>query len=112
MDDAALQQLTVLKSLSQQYRAQGLQVILRITSPDTHLFSTEAFRNAMTDLDLEGITVEHSSGTVSERTILSTHGGRIAAQWDGFAGPVQLGLALRRAIGEPVYAHMGEKSDE
>lgn len=111
MDDAALQQLTVLKSLSQQYRAQGLQVILRIASPDAHLFNTEAFRNAMTDLDLEGITVEHGSGTVSERTTLSTHG-RIAAHWDGFTGPVPLGLALRSAIGEPIYAQMGEKSDE
>ena len=55
MGDAALQQIVVLKSLSQQYRAQGLQVILRMTSPDAQLFKTEAFRNAMADLDLEGI---------------------------------------------------------
>lgn len=112
MDDAALQQIVVLKSLSQQYRAQGLQVILRMTSPDAQLFKTEAFRNALADLGLVGITLEQTVGSASERTTLSMAGSRTAGQWDGFAGPVSLGLALRRAMGEPVYAQMGAKADE
>jgi hypothetical protein len=112
INDAALQQLTVLKSMSRQYRAQGLHVTLRMTSPDARLFSTEAFRNAITDLDLRGIAVEHSADAAPEHTTLSTPGGRIAAQWNGFAGPVQLGLALRRAIGEPVFTQMGDEPDE
>ncbi|MGB0125937.1 MAG: right-handed parallel beta-helix repeat-containing protein [Silvibacterium sp.] len=112
MDDAALRQIVVLKSLSQQYRAEGLHVILRMTSPDAQLFKTEAFRNALADLDLVGITVEQTVGSASERTTLSLAGSRTAGQWDGFAGPVSLGLALRRAMGEPVYAQMGVKADE
>ncbi len=112
MSDAALQQLVVLKSLSQQYRAQGLHTTLRMTSHDAQLFRTEAFRNAMTDLGLEGITVVQTAGSSSERTTLSTSGGRVAAQWDGYTGPVSLGLALRRAMGEPLYAQMGAKADE
>ena len=112
MGDAALQQIVVLKSLSQQYRAQGLHVILRMTSTDAQLFKTEAFRNALADLDLVGVTVEQTVGSASERTTLSMPRSRTAGQWDGFAGPVSLGLALRRAMGEPVYAQMGAKSDD
>ena len=50
--------------------------------------------------------------TGREHTTLSTAAGTIAGQWDGFAGPVTLGLALRCAIGEPVYAQMGVKAHE
>jgi hypothetical protein len=110
--DAALSQIVVLKSLNQQYRAQGLRVDLRMTSPDEHLFQTEAFRNAMTDLGLEGIVVDHAAGNAPEHITLSAPSGKIAQTWDGFGGPVPLGLALRRAMGEPVYAQMGVKADE
>ena len=111
MDDAALRQIVVLKSLSRQYRAQGLHVTLRMTSSDEALFKTSVFRNAVTDLDLDGIAVEQSAASGPEQTTFST-GSRVAGQWNGFAGPVQLGLALRRALGEPIYAQMGAKADE
>ncbi|MGC2161092.1 MAG: right-handed parallel beta-helix repeat-containing protein [Silvibacterium sp.] len=112
IDNAALQQIVVLKSFSRQYRAQGLQVILQLTVPDARLFRTETFRNTMTDLDLEGITVEQAADSGSERTTLSMPGGGISGQWNGFAGPVPLGLAIRRALGEPIYAQMGVSSDK
>jgi hypothetical protein len=112
ISDAALQQLVTIKSLGQQYRPQGLKVTVRLTSPDAHIFQSEAFRNALTDLDLDGITVLQAAGTEQERTTLSTAAGTITGQWDGFAGPVTLGLALRRAMGEPVYAQMGVKAHE
>lgn len=112
MDDDALRQIVVLKSLSEQYRAQGLHVTLRMTSPDEALFKTSAFRNALTDLDLDGIDVEQNAGSGSQQTTLSTPDARIAGRWNGFAGPVQLGLAIRRALGEPMYAQMGAKADE
>lgn len=112
IDDSALQQIVVLKSFSQQYRAQGLHVILRMTSPDGHLFRTEAFQNALSDLALEGITVEQAVANRAERITFTTTDGRIVGQWSGFAGPVQLGLALRQAFGEPMYAQMGVKSGE
>ncbi len=112
VSDQALQQIVGLKSFRQQYRAQGLQVILRMTSRDKQLFSTEAFRNAITDLNLDGITVEQAVGNASVQTTLSMPDGSTAAHWDGFVGPVQLGLALRRALGEPIYAQMGVNQDE
>ena len=111
MDDDALRQIVVLKSFGQQYRAQGLHVTLRMTAPSADLFKTEAFRNALTDLDLDGITVEQSAASGPEETTLSADS-KVVGQWNGFAGPVQLGLALRQAMGEPIYAQMGTKADE
>jgi hypothetical protein len=112
LDDAALQQIVVLKSLSQQYRPQGLHVTLRVTSRDGQIFKSAAFRNAIADLGLESITIEQSSGGGSQETTLLSPRGLVAGQWNGFAGPVQLGLALRQSLGEPIYAQMGVGADE
>jgi hypothetical protein len=112
VSDATLRQLVTLKSLGQQYGPQGLKVIIRLISPDAQIFQGEAFRNAMTDLDLDGITVLQAAVTGREHTTLSTAAGTVEGQWDGFAGPVALGLALRRTMGEPVYAQMGVKAHE
>jgi hypothetical protein len=111
VSDAARRQLVTLKSLGQQYGPQGLKVTVLLISPDAQIFQSGAFRNALTDLDLDGITVLHAV-TGREHTTLSTAAGTIAGQWDGFAGPVTLGLALRCAIGEPIYAQMGVKAHE
>lgn len=112
INNPALQQIVVLKSLSQQYHARGLQVKLRLTSLDPQIFKTEAFHNAVTDLDLSGITVESRSGSAAERTFLFQPNGRIAGQWNGFAGPSTLGLALRRWLGTPSFSQMGVNADE
>ncbi|HEX4156509.1 MAG TPA: right-handed parallel beta-helix repeat-containing protein [Acidobacteriaceae bacterium] len=112
VDDEALKQIVVLKSLGQQYRARGLRVTLRFTSSDAQLFGSEAFENALTDLDLEDIATSHSSRTGEQQLTLSMPGGKIAERWDGPVGPVALGFALRKAMGEPVYAQMEGGSDE
>lgn len=112
MSDAALQQIVVLKSLSQQYRAQGLKVKLRMTSADARLFKTTMFHNAVTDLDLAGITTEQGSGSGAEQTMFLMRGSKIAGHWDGFVGPSTLGLAMRRWMGEPNYSQMGVNANE
>jgi len=38
--------------------------------------------------------------------------GTVVEHWEGFSGPVVLGLALRRAMGEPLFAQMGAGSHE
>lgn len=109
---ATLQQIVVLKSLSQQYHARGLQVKLRLTSPDVGLFKIRAFHNAAADLDLSGITIEPASGSAAEQTTLLMPGGSIAGRWNGFVGPTTLGLALRRWMGKPSFSQMGVNADE
>lgn len=110
MSDDALRQIVVLKSLRRQYRGRGLQVDLRVMSPDARLFTTTAFRNAMTDLDLNGIAVTHSTGNAAERIALVARNGSVTERWDGFAGPVKLGLALRKSLGVPAYSQMAIES--
>jgi hypothetical protein len=109
--DEALQQIVVLKSLGAQYRPQGLQLTLNLTSADAHIFDSVAFRNALADLDLQGITVRRVAGAAHEETTLMTPNRATAGHWDGFVGPVSLGLALRRAMGEPVYAQMERNAE-
>ena len=112
LNDAALQQLLTLQSFAQQYRAQGLKVEITITSPNSLLFQSEAFHNAIADLDLHDVSVVTEGAERQQQTSLLSSSGNVVQHWNGFAGPVGLGLALRQAIGEPVYAQMEMGSHE
>jgi hypothetical protein len=109
--DEALRQIVVLKSLGAQYRPQGFQLTLNLTAPDANIFDSVAFRNALADLDLQGITVRRVTGAAHEETTLMLPNRATADHWEGFVGPVSLGLALRRAMGEPVYAQMERNAE-
>jgi hypothetical protein len=113
MSDSALQQIVALKSFAQQYTAQGLKVNIELTSPDPKLFESEAFRNAMTDLDLRRIKLAHRvAGAQATRITLHAPNGGVADEWKGSVGPVPLGLALRKVFGEPIYAQMNVSGRE
>lgn len=110
--DAALRQIVTLKSLGQQYLPEGLQVTLRLTSPDQKVFHSVAFHNVLIDLNLRGFRVEKAVVSSQQRMTLTSPNGAMAAQWNGYAGPVALGLALRKAMGEPIYAQMEGNGNE
>jgi hypothetical protein len=113
MSDSALQELVVLKSFSQQYAAQGLKVNIEFTSDDPKLFESEAFRNAVTDLNLRDIKLTHrTTATEATRVALRGPNGEVASEWSQPVGPVPLGLALRRVFGEPIYAQMNVSGRE
>jgi len=106
LSDAALQQITVLKSLSQQYQSRGLKVELTLTTPSGELFRLGAFRNAITDLDLKDVAVSERVSVGTERTLLIGPDGRTVTKWDGFQGPNVFGFAARRWVGEPSFSQM------
>jgi hypothetical protein len=106
LNDAALRQIVILKSMAQQYGPQGLRVTVQLTSSNAELFNSESFHNALTDLDLNGIATSQFSGPSQQRLTLSSNG-TITKQWYGHVGSVDLGLALREVMGEPSYAQMG-----
>lgn len=111
LDDAALRQLTLLKSFARQYHSQGLRVDLELTAPDNRFFQTAAFKNAWGDFGFDTPEIAHFQTSVNPgiaQITLIDPDGIMAIFWRGFAGPVDLGLALRRAFGEPDYAGMGE----
>jgi hypothetical protein len=112
LNDAALRELVILKSMAQQYLPQGLRVTVKLTSPDTQLFKRETFRNAQADLGLKDMTVITAAAPDHQETTLRMGAGKTIQKWDGYVGPVALGLALREAMGEPSYAQMGVKSND
>ncbi|HEX4006789.1 MAG TPA: right-handed parallel beta-helix repeat-containing protein [Acidobacteriaceae bacterium] len=112
IDDDALRQITILRSQAAQYFSSRLETTLQLTSPDPHLFASAAFRNAVLDLDLANITVSPSLGSEPAQTALRGPDGKVVAHWDGFAGPVALGAALRQSLGAPFYSQMDVHPDE
>ncbi len=107
ISDDALRQIVFLKSLDQQYRARGLEVVL-LLAIDANSLHTELLRNAITDLDLAGMPVAYTApGANAEHSILVSPQGEIVQQWKGFAGPAALGLSARTWLGEPAFSQMG-----
>jgi hypothetical protein len=112
LNDSALQQLLTLQSFAQQYRAQGLEVEVRLTSTDSRFLKSDFFHNAVTDLNLHDMKVAIGSDESRQQTSLISSPDKVVQHWDGFTGPVVLGLALRQAMGEPAYAQMGMRNHE
>lgn len=107
ISDSTLQEIVMLKSFSQQYATQGLKVNIELTSADPKLFDSAAFRNALTDLELRGLNVTHRVTQDREiRIALRGPDGAHPAEWKEQVGPVPLGLALRKVLGEPIYSQM------
>lgn len=110
LDDAALRQLTTIKSIVRQYQPQNLKTTLTLTATDANLFHTSDFRNAWSDFGIENQVLTHfrmSNNPGDIKVTLTAPDNKVVASWNGYAGPVQLGLALRKAMGEPDYASMG-----
>lgn len=110
LDDAALRQLTTIKSIVGQYQPQNLKTTLILTSTDANLFHTSEFRNAWSDFGIGNQVLTHfrmSHNPGDLKITLTAPDNKVAASWNGYAGPAQLGLALRKAFGEPDYASMG-----
>jgi len=111
LNDSALQQLLTLQSFAQQYQAQGLEVVVKLTSDNRQLLEGEAFHNAERDLHLHDVRITVEMAEDQQKTSLMSSG-TVVEHWEGFSGPVVLGLALRRAMGEPLFAQMGAGSHE
>ena len=97
----------VLKNLYLQFRASGLQlkITLNLKQPN----SPESLQNALRDLDLSGIKVSQSldrESAAQAKTRLVAPEGKTEREWHDFVGPTEIGLAVRRALGEPLYSGM------
>jgi len=112
IDNEALRQIVVVKSFAQQYRSLGLRVTLRLASQDMSSFEEAAFRNDVTDLNFTAMAVKTTGSDGAEKTVLTSPSGKIADEWQGFVGPVKLGLALRKALGQPLYSQMKANENE
>lgn len=108
-DEDTMRQLVIVRSIAMQYRASGLEVTLLFAAP---VFTKpgRGLRDMVSDMDLGAMDIavlKRSTEARPLKTVLVTPEGNIAGEWRGFAGPAVLGLAARRALGEPAFSQMG-----
>jgi hypothetical protein len=107
LDTAFGGELLILKNLYRQYRGSELTMTIRLDCKNSN--AQGLMQNVIRDLDLGGVNVTASFGRdpiTHPRTRLNAPGGSIAREWQGFVGPAEIGLAMREALGEPLYSQM------
>ncbi|HVT98698.1 MAG TPA: right-handed parallel beta-helix repeat-containing protein [Acidobacteriaceae bacterium] len=95
--------LSVLRTLTREYNARQLQVLVFVSATGTN----PSLRNALIDLDAPSIRfVRAESATVPVALVDAK--GRIVEQWSGSDrfNAATVGYAVRRRLGVPVYAQM------
>ena len=107
LDPVAAGQVMILKNLAMQFQPSGLQ--MRITLNLKQLSSPESIHNAIGDLGLKGLHATQSlagESAAEPKTRLISPGGKTQLEWHAIAGPIEIGLAVRRTVGEPLYSGM------
>lgn len=106
LDSACVRQLVVLKNQNLQFRANELRMKIRLDLLNGG--TEESVQDAVRDLSLGGIEISTHAGSESSRstTRLLAPGGSIVKEWQGFVSPTEIGLALREALGVPLYSQL------
>ena len=117
LDASVLQQLTILKSISLQFPANRLKIVVVLRADLQTELTAHALRTAIGDLQMNNITflMERKQVAGSKETshvVLSSPDGNVCGAWDGFAGPTEIGFAVRKELGTPVYAQMETSKNE
>lgn len=111
LDSDTRRQLIVLKSLGLQFPSEKLAISVELLAEHQN-----EYRNALADLQMRNVTFTFSSKGLAKpgrasRVELISPGGRVRT-WTGFAGPAQIGFAIRQALGSPLYSQMETVPDE
>jgi hypothetical protein len=107
LDATAAGQLLVLKNLYAQNRASGLR--LEVTLDLKQPASGESLQNLIRDLGMSSIKISGQHGQqllTRPRTRLVAPDGSTTKEWQDFFGPAEIGLEVRRTLGEPLYSQM------
>jgi hypothetical protein len=117
LDASVSRQLTILKSISLQFPASKLRIgVVMRADPQTEI-TTQVLRTAIDDLQMNNVTflMELKQSTDSKETshiVLSSPDGKVRGAWDEFAGPTEVGFAVRRELGTPLYPQMESSKNE
>ncbi|HEY6341460.1 MAG TPA: hypothetical protein VIY49_08215 [Bryobacteraceae bacterium] len=107
LDAASLGQLLVLKNQQLQFRPSGLRSAVTLYVPQA--VTSETLQNALLDLSQGGLQVSTrnaGNSPIQPRTRVLRPDGSVAAEWHGSVGPTELGLALRKVLGTPIYSQV------
>ena len=107
VDAKSAGQLVVLKNLNMQFRPSGLRAEVKLLLK--HASTKQSMQNVIHDLAVDHVEV--SEATAGEfpshpTTRLVAPDGSIAKEWQGFVGPAEIGLAVRKVLGMPLYSQM------
>ena len=58
------------------------------------------------DLGMENVKVSQGGQTTMPRVRLVGPDGTTVTEWGEFEGPAEIGLEVRKALGDPVYSQM------
>ena len=112
LDSASSGQLMVLKNLYTQFRASGMRIKIKLILKQAK--TKEAVPNVIRDLaisDIETLEPASSEFPSHPRTRLVAPDGSVVKEWQEFVGPAEIGLAVRRALGVPLYSQMISTSE-
>ena len=117
VDPSVSQQLTILKSISLQFPASKLRIVVVMRADSQTEIAARALRSAIRDLQMNDVTFliepKQSRGQKdASLVVLSSPDGEIRGAWEGFAGPTEIGFAVRKELGTPVYTQVGASKNE
>jgi len=107
LEAASAGQIAILKNLSRQFRPSGLSISVRLDLKGP--LGKESVENVIRDYATSGFDVLESAANdapIHPRTRLIAPDGSVAREWQDYVGPAEIGLAVRRALGEPIYFQM------
>jgi len=113
LDERSRKQLTVLKSLAAQFRANGLETVIAMRRGPESTSEKGALGNAISDLDFDTATfvaAPAGDGNPSEEPLILflSPEGHVIKAWSGGAGQAEIGITVRRKLGAPWYSEIGE----
>lgn len=112
LDEYSRRQLVVLKSVSLQFRGKGLEEVVLLETGPASSSLLPKLTNAVNDLDMKAVVFASAPASGTNKAempqiLLVSPDGRVVHAWHGFAGPAELGIAVRQALGEPAYSQIG-----
>jgi hypothetical protein len=108
LDADTRRQLVVLKSLRLQFPPERLKIVVELSG------LSKEIKNALPDLQMhnvEFVVATKAVATGYPTISLNAPGGKAYKIWQGFAGPAQIGFAVRQALGSPEYSQMGSADE-
>jgi hypothetical protein len=105
LDAASAGQLMVLKNVYRQFRASGLRMIVTLELEQSA--AGESLQNVIHDFGMDDVRVseKHASGELTQPKMrFIAPDGAVAKEWQGFMGPAEIGLEMRKTLGEPQYS--------
>jgi hypothetical protein len=107
LDTASTGQLVVLRNLSVQFRASGLRSSVKLHLQ--HGIRNKSMENLIKDYSANGFEVVQSTASqmlVHPEIRFIAPDGSLVREWQDYIGPAEIGLAVRRVLGQPVYSKM------